>query len=131
MKSEAYNTYVGSIMTRDVETVNKETDLVESCKILDRHKINSVVVTDDNELNGILTSSDIVSVASNGESFEKSTVEDAMTDDVITLQTTDLVSHAADLLLDNNIHHIPVLDDDKTVIGIVSTSDVSAYLHVY
>ena len=130
MKSEAYNTYVGSIMTRDVKTVDKETELVEACKILDRHKINSVVVTDENEVKGILTSSDIVSVVSNGENAEESTVEDAMTENVITLQTTDLVSHAADLILDNNIHHVPVIDDNS-VIGIVSTSDVSAYLHVY
>jgi len=132
MKSKAQQTYIGSIMTRNVETVPSETNLVEACKKLDRNGINSLVVTDEqNRIKGILTSSDIVSVVSNGVPFENSVVDDAMTSDAITLQTTDLVSHAVEELLENNIHHIPVTDADNTVTGIISTSDVSAYMQVY
>ncbi|WP_087971938.1 acetoin utilization AcuB family protein [Oceanobacillus rekensis] len=51
-------------------------------------------------------------------------VEDIMRTDVITLPPTATIAEALLLLKENKIRHIPIVDNDKHVIGIVSDRDV-------
>ncbi|WP_047981567.1 acetoin utilization AcuB family protein [Ornithinibacillus contaminans] len=51
-------------------------------------------------------------------------VEDIMKRHVITLSPEDSIATAHQLLLEHRIRHIPIVDEDFTVIGIVSDRDV-------
>lgn len=51
-------------------------------------------------------------------------VEEIMTKDVVTLKTTDSIDLAHEILTKNHFHHIPIVDDDFSVIGIISDRDV-------
>lgn len=46
-----------------------------------------------------------------------------MTKEVITLNPDDSVAKVAQIFDQNNIHHIPIVDAENTVVGIVSKSD--------
>ncbi|GGA82366.1 acetoin utilization AcuB family protein [Ornithinibacillus halotolerans] len=51
-------------------------------------------------------------------------VEEIMNRNVITLQPNDTISKAHQVLVENKIRHIPIVDDDFFVVGIVSDRDV-------
>ena len=52
-------------------------------------------------------------------------VEDLMRTDVITITEKAQVEEAARLMLDNQVTHLPVVTDDKKLIGIVTSWDLS------
>ncbi|GIO28839.1 acetoin utilization AcuB family protein [Ornithinibacillus bavariensis] len=51
-------------------------------------------------------------------------VEEIMKQDVITLQPTDSIVTAHQLLLAHRIRHIPIVDEDYSIVGIVSDRDI-------
>ncbi|MBR4447162.1 homoserine O-acetyltransferase [Methanobrevibacter sp.] len=52
-------------------------------------------------------------------------VEDIMMEEIATIKETDNVQHAAKLMLDKHVTHIPVVSDDNRLIGIVTSWDLS------
>jgi CBS domain-containing protein len=57
------------------------------------------------------------------------TVSEIMTTDVIFLRPGDTMEKVADIFRMNNIHHIPIIDDNGKVVGIVSQADYHKILH--
>jgi CBS domain-containing protein len=47
-----------------------------------------------------------------------------MTQNVITLSENDLLSDAKKILLEHDIRHIPIVDNDRTLVGILSVYDL-------
>ncbi len=54
-----------------------------------------------------------------------------MTVDVVTAKPDDRMSHIAFLFKTNDIHHIPIVDEDEKVVGIISKSDYYQILHSF
>ena len=52
-----------------------------------------------------------------------------MTTDVITLEPKDLMEDAKRIFNSNNIHHIPIVDIENKVVGIISIQDFNKVLH--
>ena len=121
--------FVGRIMSTDVETVTPETTVREAAQLLLEKNIGSLVVTDeDNKLEGILTSTDFVRVVAHGDSNDRTTVGDHMSEEVVTLSAQDSIRDAADRIITYEVHHMPVVDDDAGVVGMLSTTDLTAYV---
>lgn len=57
------------------------------------------------------------------------TVSEIMTTDVIFLRPGDTMEKVADIFRMNNIHHIPIIDENGKVVGIVSQADYHKILH--
>lgn len=51
-----------------------------------------------------------------------------MTTDVVTTTANDSVYEVAQTMLDHGFHHVPVVDDTEGVVGIITTTDFTAYL---
>jgi CBS domain-containing protein len=51
-----------------------------------------------------------------------------MTRDVVTVRYDETVRRAARLMADHGINHLPVVDTDGRVVGIVSSTDLTRYL---
>ena len=51
-------------------------------------------------------------------------LENIMTPDVICVTTEDTLDYIDDLFSQKGIHHVPVLDQDKHIVGIISTTDM-------
>jgi len=97
-------------------------------RLLDRD-MSSVVVTDeDNELVGILTTTDFVKMIADEAAAAETTVADYMTTGVVTVSANDSVEDVAETMVQRGFHHLPVVDDDSGVIGMVTTTDVTAYV---
>ncbi|MEM9548894.1 MAG: CBS domain-containing protein [Bacteroidota bacterium] len=52
-------------------------------------------------------------------------VKNVMTTDVITVQETDTMQMVCDIIESSKIHHVPVVDDDNVLKGIISKTDVA------
>jgi acetoin utilization protein AcuB len=59
----------------------------------------------------------------------KTPISAIMTRSVITLQPKDVMTDVEKVFRKNNIHHIPIIDDNGKVVGIVSKSDFFKIQH--
>ena len=120
--------FVASLMSPDVKTVTPETLVEEAADLMLEHEIGSVVVVDDDgELRGILTRTDFVAIVSGQKPKDQTPVSEYMTTDVLTATGGASIREVADRMVEAGIHHMPVVDDDE-VIGMITTSDLTAYL---
>lgn len=121
--------FVGRLMSTDVQTVDPETPVEKAAETLLENRISSLVAVDDeNQLVGIITSTDFVRLVAEGDPEAITTVGDHMSREVVTVDAQDNVQAAADRFITYDVHHLPVVDETEGVIGMLSTTDLTAYL---
>lgn len=120
--------FVGRLMSDPVTMVSPDTTVREAARMMRDEDIGSVLVTDEaDNLLGILTSTDFVDAVADERSMAETPVREFMTEDVITTGANASIRDVADLMTEHGFHHVPVVED-STLIGIISTSDLTAYL---
>ncbi|MFC5972749.1 cyclic nucleotide-binding/CBS domain-containing protein [Halomarina salina] len=120
--------FVGSVMSSPVHTVRADTALGTAGELMLEHGIGSVIVVDeDDKLEGILTATDFVRVVAEAETDSSAPVSTEMSTDITTTTADQSIQSVANVMLDHEFHHVPVVDDG-TVIGVVTTTDLTAYL---
>ncbi|MDB2242181.1 CBS domain-containing protein [Halorubrum ezzemoulense] len=125
---EIEDVFVARLMSTDLHTVTSDTLVEDAAAVLLENDISSVlVVDDDGDLVGILTSTDFVDIVAKSQPKAETTVERYMTRDPITTGAQDDVSAVAATMLERGFHHVPVVDG-RTPIGIITTSDFAAYV---
>ena len=124
---EIDDVFVARLMTTDLHTVTPDTLVADAAGVLLDNDISSALVVEDGHLVGILTTTDFVEIVAKSQPKAETTVERYMSTDLITAGAQDSVAAVAATMLDNGIHHVPVVDDN-TPIGIITTSDFAAYV---
>ncbi|AGB40175.1 CBS domain-containing protein [Halobacteroides halobius DSM 5150] len=112
---------VEKIMTKQVVTVNPSTTIEEAERLLDANDIGRLVVIDDEEVVGIITDGDLVQ-----HHDLNNTISNVMETDLITIRNNKSIQEAAQLLSDHRIGGVPVLDNVKKLVGIVTAEDIVA-----
>jgi CBS domain-containing protein len=121
--------FVARLMTGDLITADPDTFVEEAAHTLLDNQIGSIVITDgDDELAGILTNTDFIRIVAESKPKAKTTVERYMTTEVETVDAQDHIQVAADTMIREGISHLPVVDEDGVVIGIITKTDLTAYL---
>lgn len=121
--------FVGRVMSTDLQTVGPDTLVEDAAQLMLGEGIGSVLVVDDsNGVEGILTTTDFVRIVAKSQPKAQTTVTRYMSTDVITTTAGTPIHEVADIMLDAGIHHVPVVDDEEGVIGMVTTTDLAAYL---
>jgi CBS domain-containing protein len=121
--------FVARLMTSDLVTVSPETLVEDAAKLMLEKGVGSVlVVDDDNRLAGILTTTDFVRIVAERKPKDRTPVSAYMTEDVVTAVAQDDVGAVAETMMEHGVHHIPVVDETEGLIGIVTTTDLAAYL---
>jgi CBS domain-containing protein len=120
IKIEPYERVDSTMTVRDVIT-----DLVEK-------DIAAVVVTKDDRPVGILTERDVQDrIANRLDELANKTVAEVMTKDPIVVFDTDSPARAMNLMTSRNVRHIPVVDADGRLIGVIGPSRLTSYLKQY
>lgn len=121
--------FVGQIMTEDLVTLDKSQTLDEAGTAMIDADIKSVVVSSRDERPvGILTSTDFVRMAADGGPPGSSHISEYMTSDIVTTTADTAVNEAAELMIGNDISHLPVVQADGRLTGIITTTDVASYV---
>jgi len=120
---------VAEFMTSPVLTVTDDELALDVAAAMDDQAINSVVVVDEAcQPEGILTSTDYVRLTADGVDPTETTVADHMTRDIVTASPDTALSAVAARMRANDISHVPVVDDEDRVTGILSATDLTSYL---
>lgn len=112
--------------TGEVVSIRPDALVTEAAQLLARHRIGAVPVIEAERLVGILSERDIVrALAHSAESLGKTRVRALMTPDVFVARETDALDAVLELMSTKRIRHLPVVDRDGVVIGIVTLGDVA------
>lgn len=121
--------FVGRLMSSPVTTVRTDASVQDAAQAMTDRDIGSIVVVDENgDLAGIATSTDFVRIVLDGKPPSETTVGDYMSTDVVTTTVNEPIREVADTMIEHEIHHVPVVDDVEGVIGMLTTTDLTAYL---
>jgi CBS domain-containing protein len=148
-------TLVRDVMSRDVATLRPDASMADAADTMAGHGYGALpVVDDDGRLLGILRDSDLVvsearvhvptflnilgaSIPLPGEmhhlkeELEKvagATVGEVMDDDPVTVSADDTLEELATRMHDGEVSHVPVLDGDRRVVGIVARGDIVRHI---
>ena len=114
---------VADAMTINPISVGASTTLLECAKIMSEKHVGAVVVKSNSHSIGILTEQDIVrkAVAKGASTNEK--VKDFMEEKLRTITPDADIYDALIKMRDNNIRHLPVVEDNKMV-GLLTIKDI-------
>ncbi len=109
-----------------VATIAQTATLSEAVAMLNERRIGALVVSDDGRaIRGILSERDVVRmVAQQGCDVLSTSVGAAMSIDVVTCSHSDGVDRLMSLMTERRIRHLPVVDEQGLLAGIISIGDV-------
>ena len=101
-----------------------ETDSNDNNSLLTSSSVSCALVVLENQLQGIFTERDLVKMISNGEKIEGVTVAEVMTQQTITLKRNEFedVFTTIKLMRRHQIRHLPVVDENNSLVGLVTTT---------
>jgi CBS domain-containing protein len=118
---------VRDIASSAVVVVGPEHSVGEAARMMARHRVGSAVVTDAEQLAGILTERDVLRTVAQGDDPEATKVADRMTRDVVTVGPDwDLVEAAGEMAR-RRIRHLVVFEGGQ-LLGVLSVRDVLPHL---
>ncbi len=105
-------------------TIDSNASLEEAILKLINTGVGSLIVVENNKLVGIVTKRDIIwSIMYGGKNIVNTKVSEVMTKQLITVKPDTSLHDIVDIMLNNNISHLPVVDNDE-LIGIISDRDL-------
>ena len=106
--------------------ISRDATLAEAVRLLSERRIGAVVVWDEaGSLAGILSERDLVrALASGGAMALEQTVDHHLTRDVVTCCPADSVEALMEVMTAGRFRHLPVLDEQGRLCGLVSIGDV-------
>ena len=109
----------------DVWSVSPDTSIYDALKLMSDMNIGAVVVLEQGEVVGIFSERDYArKVVLQGKSSRRTAVREAMTPEVYSVRPADTVETCMALMTDKHFRHLPVLNDDGELVGIISIGDV-------
>lgn len=147
---------VKDIMTKDVISVNKETEMTMVAKILTEKRIHGVPVADNGQVVGIITETDFfvgekhslylpsfVDFVKDFKVFNKASLlnkkdfhdiikakaEDIMTSNCVCVDPEMEMDKLLEVFKEKGFHTLPVVDNNK-LIGIVTLSDIISLVNI-
>ncbi|MAM88649.1 MAG: cyclic nucleotide-binding protein [unclassified Hahellaceae] len=114
---------ISEVMTRQLVAIDADAAIKDAAILMTEKRVSSVLVTEGERLVGIVTDRDLRArvLAVSGDPGEA--ISTIMTVQPVSA-TSDMFVHEAGLLmLQHNVHHLPVLDGERPI-GVMSASDL-------
>lgn len=148
MSKSVYEKRVKEILTKETVTLNANDTIHEALMLMGENRVSTLPVVDQrNRCVGILSTVDLVDMTRETEedvrelnyvdliskrflieklanSLGTESVQTFMSESVMTIGLEALIVEAAQKMLRNRVHHLPVVDNDDRLLGIISTMDI-------
>ena len=122
---------VEKIMKKQLKTVGPSVSVVSAAKKMKAAKVGSLFVKKGKKLVGIVTDTDIVRRAvSTNKSLGKLTVEKIMTTPIRTIEGSQSVDDAQDMMGDLGVRHLAVTNSGG-IVGVISVRDLLLFYKRY
>ena len=117
---------VREVMTADLRLIERDKRVSAVAGILDQEKIGAAPLVDETgSIVGIVTKSDIVHFEFVGGDPIEARISEIASPHPVTIEADRAASEAAKIMLENQIHHLLVIDGEE-VIGIITSMDFVA-----
>jgi CBS domain-containing protein len=106
--------------------IDPDKKVLEALATMRRRYLNSLIVNKNknNPEYGIITSTDICDkIVAQGKNPKETVISEIMTSPLITVHPELTIFECAKIMSQHHIHHMPVVDDDENVIGMISATD--------
>ena len=116
-------TYVSEVMTKNITACSPETEIKDVINILSRNRRSSLVIIENNEPVGIITERDLVAIMEdmlNDVVCDHLSIDKFMTSPTITIESHMTLKEAVKISINKNIRHLPVVDKDNKLIGLLT-----------
>ena len=118
---------VKDIMTREIDVVSPETTLRDAAERMNALDVGALPVCEKDRLVGVITDRDITvrATADGLDPFATQVGEVMSKDDLITCSEDEDVEEAARKMKERQVRRLPVLDQERRLVGILSLGDVA------
>lgn len=117
---------ISKAMHRNADWASADTPVSEIAKMMEKDDIGAVPIGRDDKLVGMLTDRDIaVRVVAKGLDPAKVPAESVMTKGIVWCRTTETVEDAIHLMDQKKIRRLPVIDEHKRMVGMLSLGDIA------
>jgi CBS domain-containing protein len=111
-----------------VLSISPEATALDAAVLMNDNKVGSLVVMRRNQLIGIVSERDIlVRVVVRRIDAGQALVQDVMTTELICCQLHTTLEEARGVMKNRRIRHLPVVDDAKQLLGLISIGDLNAH----
>ncbi len=113
-------------MHKGVVWVSPDTPVATLAKKMQQLDVGALPVGENDRLIGIVTDRDIaVRGVVDGKDISKLTARDIMTAGVVWCLASDTATHAAHVMEAKQVRRLPVIDDNKRMVGMLTLGDIS------
>ena len=132
-----YNEPLTTIMAVDPVTITPDQTISDVRYLLASERIHHLPVVQGGRLVGMISSTDVMKVsfsldeddsASRKVLDETVSLDDLMATDLVTVSVKGTIRDAASALSAGGFHAVPVVDEGRCLVGIVTSTDVIQYL---
>jgi CBS domain-containing protein len=117
-----------AIKGMDVLTIGPDTTVLDAAALMNERKIGSLVVVDEGRIIGMFTERDVLTrVVVTRRDPTDTVVGEVMTTEVACCRPHTRLEEARGTLKNRRIRHIPVVDDDNRLCGMISIGDLNAF----
>ena len=125
-------TTIAEIMSKKIETIEESASVQELALKMKDKNISSLLVVDSfGKSKGLITERDVIrKVCVNDICTSQVIIKEIMSLPLITINSNESPSTAIDIMLQHNIRHLLVVDDETEInqpIGIVTPRDLTRY----
>jgi CBS domain-containing protein len=108
----------------EVFTIAPEATVLDALKMMAKHNIGALLVMTEDKMEGIVSERDCIrKVELMGRNAKDTKINEIMTSDVITVDSSQPLEECMSLMIEKNIRHLPVYDGGELV-GLLSVRDV-------
>jgi CBS domain-containing protein len=112
------------LVRRPPVTVGVGVSVRDVVRVMYENSIGSIVIVDDvGRPIGIFTERDLLRLVAQGASLD-SPVDTVMSRDLVVVKGVEGVVRAAMLMSEHRVRHLPVVDDEGKLVGVISVRDV-------
>jgi CBS domain-containing protein len=111
-----------------IHYVVPEAKVIAAVRTMNQERIGAVLVCVSGEMVGIFTERDVLCrVVDEGRDPTATKVVEVMTSEVVAVRPTTLVEEAMAVITEKRIRHLPVVDNDGLLRGLVSSGDLTGW----
>ena len=111
-----------------VASIGPMASALDAAVQMNEHKIGSLVVMDEGMLVGIITERDLLQrIMAQCRDPADTLVRDVMTTEVVCCRTYTPLDEARGVMKNRRIRHLPVVDEERHLLGLISIGDLNAY----
>jgi CBS domain-containing protein len=111
-----------------VFSIHPEATALDGARLMNEHKIGALLVMADDRIVGMFTERDILQrIVAEERPPGQTTVADVMTSEVACCRPETALEEARGAMKNRRIRHLPVVDGDSRLLGMISIGDLNAY----